>query len=389
MKKKLFIVLQIGARHNYQIPLYFANKKSLAAFYTDFHSSHLIFWIFQFIPRNFLVKKLNRISNRKLPYELPNKLVKDNLFNIFFRSQKEIFKDIFKRIKSANFANANSIYTNVINDDIELVIEAKKKGIYIVHEVIINPNINQIYLREIKRFPTLKSNKNENDSNKIKDDKDLLKLNLADRILVPSEYIYKELIKKGLSKKKINIFTPYMPNREFLKIQTYPKKGRILFVGQISIMKGIHYFAEVCRILKRKNFHYEFIAAGKHFIDIKNPLLNGPRYLGNLPRQDLMKVYSTSDLFVLPSLSDSFPIAPIEAMSCGIPVILTTSCGSIVEDGKNGYLIKPGDSSILANKIIEIVENRSLRNKLGHNARLKVQDYKISDFYNNLDKALN
>ena len=152
MNKKLFIVLQIGARHNYQIPLYFAKKDSLNAFYTDFHSSHFIFKIFKIftiLPRNILVNKLKRISNRKLPNELLKNLVKDNLLNIFFRDKSVIFKNIFNKVKAENFCNANAIYTNIINADIQLLLEAKKRGLYIVHEVIINPNINQIYLKEV------------------------------------------------------------------------------------------------------------------------------------------------------------------------------------------------------------------------------------------------
>ena len=61
-----------------------------------------------------------------------------------------------------------------------------------------------------------------------------------------------------------------MSNRNFLEIKTYPKKGRILFVGEISILKGIHYFAEACRILNNKKFHYEFIAVGKLSLNVKN-----------------------------------------------------------------------------------------------------------------------
>ncbi len=381
--------MQIGARHNYQIPLYFAKKNSLKVFYTDFHSSHYIFKIFNFIPSFFLVKQLKRIPNRILPNGLPIKLVKDNLFNIFFRSKSQIIKSILKRVKAENFGSSNSIYTNMINDDIELLIEAKNRGIHIVHEIIINPNINQIYLNEKNKFPSLKSNKNKKYINTNQEDRDLIKLNLADKILVPSEYIYKEIIKKGISKKIIRVVRPFMSNRYLLEIKTNPIKGRILFVGQISILKGIQYFAEACRILKNKKFNYEFVAAGKSFLNLKDSLLNGPRYLGHLSKEDLIKEYSCSDIFVLPSLSDAFPTSHLEAMACGLPVILTNSCGSLVEDGKNGFVIKPGESNILANKIMEIVENRSLRRKFSGNARKIIQDYKISDFYNELDKALN
>ena len=76
-------------------------------------------------------------------------------------------------------------------------------------------------------------------------------------------------------------------------------------------------------------------------------------------------------------------------MACGIPVILTNSCGSFVEHGEDGFVVNPGEPHMLAKKIMEIVENRSLRKKFSKNARKKIQDYKVSDFYKELDKALN
>ena len=60
---------------------------------------------------------------------------------------------------------------------------------------------------------------------------DLIKLNLADKILVPSKYIYKEVIKKGVSVKGINIFRPYMPNRNFLKLKRLKKEEYFCWRG--------------------------------------------------------------------------------------------------------------------------------------------------------------
>ena len=363
-------------------------NNSLASFYTDFHSSHFIFKLFEFIPNIFLSKRLKRISNRKLPEEIPINLVKDNLFNIFSRSELDVCKEIFDRVNYYNFGNANAIYTNLVNEDIEFLLEAKKKGLYIIHEVIINPNINQIYEDEIRKYPSLEEKKKEIVQTLNKVDRDLLKLTLSDKILVPSEYIFKEVIKKGIDENKINIVKQSISNKKLLEIKTNPKKGRILFVGKISIMKGIHYFAEACRILQKRRIIYEFLAVGECSINIENPLLKGPKYLGHLSSEELIKVYSFSDIFVLPSLSDAFPVSHLEAMALGLPVILTNSCGNMIDDGKSGYIINPRDANNLADKIEEIVENRVLRKQFSENARKKIKDYGVEQFYKNLDKAL-
>ena len=123
-------------------------------------------------------------------------------------------------------------------------------------------------------------------------------------------------------------------------------------------------------------------------INIENSLLKGPKYLGHLSFEELIKVYSFSDIFVLPSLSDSFPVSHLEAMALGLPVILTNSCGNMIDDGKSGDIINPRDANNLADKIEEIVENRVLRKQFSENARKKIKDYGVEQFYKNLDKAL-
>ena len=76
-------------------------------------------------------------------------------------------------------------------------------------------------------------------------------------------------------------------------------------------------------------------------------------------------VYRESDVFVLPSENETFGQVFIEAMSCGVPVIGTKTGGipEIIADSYNGYLIPPNDSSILAQMIEKLLNDRSIRNK--------------------------
>ena len=76
-------------------------------------------------------------------------------------------------------------------------------------------------------------------------------------------------------------------------------------------------------------------------------------------------VYGGSDVFALPSENETFGQVFIEAMACGLPVIGTNVGGipEIINDSYNGYLIPPNDSSILAQMIEELINDRSTRNK--------------------------
>ena len=67
-------------------------------------------------------------------------------------------KILFRRVIKENFSGANAIYTNFINDDIDLIRKAKEMGLEIIHEVIITPNSGLIMLEEYNLYPNIETN---------------------------------------------------------------------------------------------------------------------------------------------------------------------------------------------------------------------------------------
>ena len=117
------------------------------------------------------------------------------------------------------------------------------------------------------------------------------------------------------------------------------------------------------------------------------------RYIGT--RDDILSIYAASDIIVLPTFSSlrvlAYPLSLLEGMSMGKAVI-TTEVGSIpeiVENKKTGILINSRDPDKLANAIITLVEDRSLRQKLGENARMTTQTkFNIKTVSNELFKLI-
>ena len=92
-------------------------------------------------------------------------------------------------------------------------------------------------------------------------------------------------------------------------------------------------------------------------------------FLGNVP--NLEEVLGAVDLFVLPSESESFGMAALEAMASEVPVIATRTGGlpEVVADGETGYLVEVGDVAAMAERGIELLRDDDLRRRMGKRAR--------------------
>lgn len=96
------------------------------------------------------------------------------------------------------------------------------------------------------------------------------------------------------------------------------------------------------------------------------------------PRKDVEFYYAAADAYAGPSLEDTGPLPPVEAMACGVPAILSASCGTadIITDGVNGLILDdPTDAASLAAMIRRLCEDRAFREQLGQNAAAKAREF--------------
>ncbi|MFC1962411.1 glycosyltransferase family 4 protein [Chloroflexota bacterium] len=99
---------------------------------------------------------------------------------------------------------------------------------------------------------------------------------------------------------------------------------------------------------------------------LKAGLGNKAQILGLVSHEQVPQYLNMADVFVIPSLFEPLGIVTIEAMACGIPVIGTNVDGipDIVEDGKNGILVPPGDDEQIAEALMTLLSDEDTRNKL-------------------------
>lgn len=89
------------------------------------------------------------------------------------------------------------------------------------------------------------------------------------------------------------------------------------------------------------------------------------------PTKDILPLYLDASMYLMTSRYEGLPMVLIEAQSCGLPIVsMACKCGprDIVSDGVNGYLVKDGDISGMADRICRLIEDERLRKSMGHKA---------------------
>ncbi len=105
------------------------------------------------------------------------------------------------------------------------------------------------------------------------------------------------------------------------------------------------------------------------------------------PARDIRDILSILDIYVISSLWEGQPIAMLEAMAAGLPVVATKVGGvpEIIVEGQNGLLAEAEDVDNLAEKIKRLIEDEALRNRLSLAAREKSEEYGLSVYIKKLE----
>ncbi len=183
------------------------------------------------------------------------------------------------------------------------------------------------------------------------------------------------------------------------KTEKMEDKTVITCVSRLRPRKGHKYFFEALALIKSelKNVEVRIVGEGVMREELEKLAqdlqLDNVLFLGS--RNDIPQLLNESDIFVLPTTSDTLPISIIEAMFAG-QAILTTNCGGIPEiifDGHSGFIAEPGNSDELAEKLLLLLQDVPLRIKLAENAQAYAEQHltianmvkKIEEVYQSLN----
>mgnify|MGYP000507015450 CR=1 FL=1 len=148
----------------------------------------------------------------------------------------------------------------------------------------------------------------------------------------------------------------------------------LLYIGHLSKAKGFHTLLSAYRNICQKNNETRLLIVGEE-VNKKETNFRGipPKRIiciGKVHYQNMPMVYNVADILVLPSLTEGFPRSLLEAMAAGLAVIASNVGGirDIIRHRYNGLLFKSGDARDLEKKLLELIKDEDLREKLGRNA---------------------
>jgi Glycosyltransferase len=187
----------------------------------------------------------------------------------------------------------------------------------------------------------------------------------------------------------INLFT----KKSGLISNNFYRKN-ILFLGALEQRKGILDIIQAMPTILAKAPDVKLWLCGNGRTDHLEKMCEdlgvseSVKIFGWIDGKDKIDKIVNADLLALPSYHEGLPVAIIEAMAAGLPVVSTPVGGipELIENGKNGFLVPPGDKEALANAILDILLNPELQTKMASNNREKaLQLFDMSIISNQID----
>lgn len=212
--------------------------------------------------------------------------------------------------------------------------------------------------------------------------KEKMEYQLADYIVVPSEFARQTFLTRGFSEKKI-IKIPYGVNlKEFQNKISNKRKGfifRIIYTGTLSLRKGVLYLLKAFHELNLENSQLLMIGNIDNEIKLKiNEYKLNKKIIFKKPisQSKLSEQYSGSNVFITCSIEEGLSMVQLQAMSCGLPIICTPNSGGdeIIDNGNDGFILPIRDTEELKKKILYLYNNKSVCFEMGMRAQKKIKN---------------
>jgi glycosyltransferase involved in cell wall biosynthesis len=259
---------------------------------------------------------------------------------------------------------------------LEALVVAKRRGLFtIVDQIDPAQEEWQLVEAERRRFPGWEAPPPEEPTSywrRLRAEWDL-----ADLVVVNSDWSREALLKQGVPPEKLAVvplaYDP--PSRSLHEPRRPDAPLQVLWLGTVTLRKGIPYLLEAAAKLPHMQFH----VAGPVLISprVVRDAPSNVRFYGQVPQLLSGDHFRSADVFLLPTISDGFAITQLEAMAWGLPVIATAHCGKVVIDGHNGFVVPVRDADAIVSRLTALDGDRPRLAALSNNASASLAGFRL------------
>jgi glycosyltransferase involved in cell wall biosynthesis len=399
-----FIVAQIGARRGYAVPAILEKAGMLERFYTDITGDLDLGKVLSAgAVLRFPDNPAPRLAGRRLPPSIRAKTTTFPGLSLVhalrhlanrrapaadFRESMRFSSALGRAMARCGFGEATHMYS-MLGECSPLFAAGKQRGLTIITEIYIPLSTERIVAEERRNFPDWEPDIPDFAAIRRERGRENAVLKLTDFAICPSEATRDDLVQNFAFPRERTAVVPYGVDPELFSVRNEPVRGRVLFAGTAELRKGIHYFALAGEKLVTRGLRYEFRVAG----GVQRSVANQKQcryltFLGRVARAEMAREFAAADLFVLPSLAETGPEVNYEALACGVPVVTTPEARAIVRDGIEGRIVPARDPELLANAIVEIIEDREKRDRMARASRERARGFTWARYGERLVSAL-
>jgi len=191
---------------------------------------------------------------------------------------------------------------------------------------------------------------------------------------------------------KVSVQPYEVPDASILRMQSDApivskalRKPVFLFVGHIIARKGLQWLLKACLCLKqlgKTNYTIMVVGDGPQKSELEkycatHELSDNFHWVGRVQYEALSAYFKCADVFILPTLEDTWGVVTQEAMILGLPVLCSELAGSkeLIEEGKNGYCFHPENPERMAMLMARFIDEPTLADSMGSYAQNAIKQY--------------
>lgn len=213
-------------------------------------------------------------------------------------------------------------------------------------------------------------------------------------VAAPSRSLLEEMRRSGLRREAVfssnpidtKLFHPVSPEeKKWMKERFHLSGLAVLYAGRLSPEKSLEVLVKAFRAVSSKLPEAALVIAGhgseKHSLQkIAESLGISDKVIfqGTLDAPSLATLYQASDVFAIPSNAENQPISLMQAMASGLPAVGVRARGLIEYiSEETGFLVEPGDSEALGHRLLVLLKDASLRERLGEGGRKEAEKHSV------------